>query len=72
MTAPERGKAPASNTARAKAHLAKLRKQGGQRILVDLDAEAHAALLDLKGRGVTTKAAVCKALVELASRSNDQ
>jgi hypothetical protein len=68
MTDPADEKGAKSSTTRARAHLVKLRKEGGQRVLVDLDAPAFSALMALKTDGLTTRAAICKALVALAGK----
>ncbi len=61
-------KAPVGDTTRterAKAHLERLENANGKRLLVDLDAEGHAALNALlaAGYGETNKAVVNRALV---------
>ena len=55
----------ATRTVRAKAHLERLENANGKRLLVDLDAEGHAALKALlaAGYGETNKAVVNRALV---------
>lgn len=54
-----------TRTERAKAHLERLEKANGKRLLVDLDAEGSAALSALlaSGYGQTNKAVVNRALV---------
>lgn len=59
-----------TRTARAKAHLERLEKASGKRLLVDLDAEGHAALNALlaAGYGMTNKAVVNRALIAASKR----
>lgn len=54
-----------TRTERAKAHLERLAEAKGKRLLVDLDAEGSAALIELlaSGYGVTNKAVVNRALI---------
>ena len=54
-----------TRTARAKAHLVRLAAEKGKRLLVDLDAEGHAALNELlaSGYGASNKEVVVKALI---------
>lgn len=66
-------KAPVGDTTRterAKAHLERLEKADGKRLLVDLDAEGHAALNALLagGYGTTNKAVVNRALIAASKR----
>ena len=66
-------KAPVGDTTRterAKAHLERLENANGKRLLVDLDAEGHAALKALlaAGYGETNKAVVNRALVAASRR----
>ena len=58
-------KGDTTRTERAKAHLERLVEAEGKRLLVDLDAEGHAALEALlaNGYGATNKAVVIRALV---------
>ena len=59
-----------TRTERAKAHLERLENANGKRLLVDLDAEGHAALNALlaAGYGETNKAVVNRALVAASRR----
>lgn len=59
-----------TRTQRAKAHLERLENANGKRLLVDLDAEGHAALNALlaAGYGETNKAVVSRALVAASKR----
>lgn len=59
-----------TRTERAKAHLERLEKASGKRLLVDLDAEGHAALSALiaSGYGTTNKAVVNRALIAASIR----
>lgn len=59
-----------TRTKRAKAHIERLEKAAGKRLLVDLDAEGHAALnaLLVAGYGPTNKAVVGRALVAASKR----
>lgn len=66
-------KAPVGDTTRterAKAHLERLEQASGKRLLVDLDADGHAALNALlaDGYGVTNKAVVNRALIAASKR----
>lgn len=60
----------ATRTERAKAHLERLERADGKRLLVDLDAEGHAALnaLIAGGYGQTNKAVVNRALIAASTR----
>ncbi|POR07979.1 hypothetical protein [Diaphorobacter sp. LR2014-1] len=59
-----------TRTARAKAHLERLEKSNGKRLLVDLDAEGSDALAALlvSGYGPTNKAVVNRALIAASKR----
>jgi hypothetical protein len=59
-----------TRTERAKAHLERLEKASGKRLLVDLDAEGNAALgaLLASGYGATNKAVVNRALIDASKR----
>lgn len=59
-----------TRTERAKAHLERLEQASGKRLLVDLDADGHAALNALlaDGYGVTNKAVVNRALIAASHR----
>lgn len=59
-----------TRTERAKAHLERLEKADGKRLLVDLDADGHAALNALlaDGYGPTNKAVVNRALITASKR----
>ena len=59
-----------TRTERAKAHLERLAEAKGKRLLVDLDAEGHAALNALlaDGYGGTNKAVVNRALIAASKR----
>ncbi|WP_310635780.1 hypothetical protein [Delftia acidovorans] len=66
-------KAPVGDTTRterAKAHLERLAQSSGKRLLVDLDADGHAALnaLLVDGYGATNKAVVNRALIDASRR----
>jgi len=66
-------KTPAGDTTRterAKAHLERLEKASGKRLLVDLDAEGNAALgaLLASGYGATNRAVVNRALIAACKR----
>lgn len=58
-----------TSTARAKAHLERLDDAKGKRLVVDLDADGHQALLSLlsAGFGASQKDVVIKALVAAKS-----
>lgn len=58
----------ATRSARAAAHLQRLKESKGKRLVVDLDAPAREALETLLkvGRGSTQREIVCEALVSLA------
>lgn len=59
-----------TRTVRAKAHLERLEQARGKRLLVDLDADGHAALNALlaDGYGATNKAVVNRALIAASMR----
>ncbi|CAN7583408.1 hypothetical protein [Acidovorax delafieldii] len=59
-----------TRTERAKAHLDRLEQSNGKRLLVDLDADGHAALTALlaDGYGDTKKAVVNRALIAASKR----
>lgn len=59
-----------TRTERAKAHLERLEQASGKRLLVDLDADGHAALYALlaDGYGGTNKAVVNRALIAASTR----
>ena len=59
-----------TRTKRAKAHLERLEKAEGKRLLVDLDVHGYAALLVLleQGYGATNKAVVNRALMDASQR----
>ncbi len=63
-------KGDTTRTDRAKAHLERLEQASGKRLLVDLDADGHAALKALlaDGYGVTNKAVVNRALIAASKR----
>jgi len=68
-------KTPAGDTTqteRAKAHLERLERASGKRLLVDLDADGHAALNSLlaDGYGATNKAVVIRALIAATKSRN--